>query len=548
MRSWRKKVRQATINLSDWNALPDAAPSGDLNTSSQERRRKRGIPQVVNPFETDSTSDPSSAIIDLTGSDDEGIRASRHLFGSARKRLAKDSPSGSAPPSKRVKSDSGADIVIDIDDDEETGTKVMNDDEVEVLPDLDRFQQAEEPSVDASDDAEIAVVGTKNHVNLPHMRQHCTVHLFNSNAHLFQTTRDEANQLYCDCCYCYVCDDKASECKLWHKHCNATDQGLDSVQWKRQRAATRTLKEKGRWNPEQIAQREEADIPPNGKHFRDQCRKTRFSLNHHQMGQNSVACPDCYCFICHLPVDQCDSWAEAGKFQHCNAWNGGYWRSVRLQGGLPLPPPPLSGCGPFAPDNRLAKTSPNLTACRYCGWYSDLRRLDKHSYSPIQRMQWCLACGRVSTDIKRGVKKAEWYSPVSGDVSLGSKRIHFRLKVHDPRNMEYFKKRWETNDTWNYDSKKMEEDLFHHQITDRPALKDLLRLISPLADDEIPLDGCCVLSSAPRTSAAECDALIVEDKNALLLEKLFRVATQTLSIKYRISAKWNNQTSQGVST
>ena len=64
---------------------------------------------------------------------------------------------------------------------------------------------------------DLVMIGVNNANSLgdyPHSRHDCPVKPF--------TTGDtEKNKLYCENCYCYVCDEKASTCSVWFEHCCA---------------------------------------------------------------------------------------------------------------------------------------------------------------------------------------------------------------------------------------------------------------------------------------------------------------------------------------
>jgi hypothetical protein len=105
------------------------------------------------------------------------------------------------------------------------------------------IQKLDQDELDQSDGEDVVVVGTKNAVTLPHMRQHCTVHLFCGDQS--DPDRTNRNQEFCHLCYCYVCDAPVKDCKSWDQsdegatrndklwlHCNATDRGEDATLWK----------------------------------------------------------------------------------------------------------------------------------------------------------------------------------------------------------------------------------------------------------------------------------------------------------------------------
>jgi hypothetical protein len=87
----------------------------------------------------------------------------------------------------------------------------------------------------ADTDTDIELVGTKNQVLLPHMRQHCTVQSFQGNTGYSTAARRAVNSQYCSHCYCYVCDVPSRECASWDTHCLANDQGVMRHTWKEKR-------------------------------------------------------------------------------------------------------------------------------------------------------------------------------------------------------------------------------------------------------------------------------------------------------------------------
>jgi hypothetical protein len=85
------------------------------------------------------------------------------------------------------------------------------------------------------DDDEVMVVGHVNHVELPHLRQHCTGFLFDDTPDVYDVYAQSVvtvNVQSCPLCYCYVCDCPAKDCSKWHSeksgnfavnHCCATE-------------------------------------------------------------------------------------------------------------------------------------------------------------------------------------------------------------------------------------------------------------------------------------------------------------------------------------
>jgi hypothetical protein len=522
-------------------------------------------------------------LVDLTLSDDEEgapvavSRAATRGLRSLRKRLAVTPTSGGATAKKikteqraRLKADIDNEVeIIDLMDTKQAATPAAAvDDEIEIVDKVDTFQ-ALEPTTTAVADDEIEVVGTKNQVLLPHMRQHCTEKPFSNSSD--KGARDAENQSTCECCYCYVCDAKADECQVWQQHCHATDKGSSAFHWRQQRSLAVELKKKGEWDPVKIAEREAQEVLPPNKHFRQNCLVMRYcSLS----GRNRGACDNCYCYVCHLPTYLCQQWRYGTLLsQHCHATDTGrdadHWKSLREQtlaeqgrtANLPPPSPPLEGRGPFPPDHEQAAEQPDFDACRHCGWYSDFSDHADHyihrQNSIIPEMQWCLACGLVASEKCLDKSQGTQYVPAPGDILLGSKVIPFKLHVHDPRQMTRFKQKWTENPTWKLDKGEMEKDFFRHKIAKTPSLENLICLITPFRQSRIPTDGIMQVanrSSPHRVCARECDAIVMEHKDIMILDNLLEIKSgvhfgssdgATL-FGTDIVASWDDASSEGV--
>ena len=96
-----------------------------------------------------------------------------------------------------------------------------------------------------NNDDTVAVVGTRNHVRLPHARMHCTEKTFNNDLGYSLAARRAVNCVACEDCYCYVCDVPHQQCQgNWAEdHCLATDQGPRKEYWAQQRRARAQLKQ-----------------------------------------------------------------------------------------------------------------------------------------------------------------------------------------------------------------------------------------------------------------------------------------------------------------
>lgn len=123
-------------------------------------------------------------------------------------------------------------------------------------------QNSAAQSSTSTNNNDVAVVGIKNQVRLPHMRQHCTEFPFEIGHHN-----------HCEDCYCYVCDTSVSRCSSWETHCHATDKGPQAHYYKQ----LRENKKKGALSssavtpavPTTVARRnhQDQDTPPVPSHY-----------------------------------------------------------------------------------------------------------------------------------------------------------------------------------------------------------------------------------------------------------------------------------------
>jgi hypothetical protein len=163
------------------------------------------------------------------------------------------------PPVIAEEEDKAAAVVVVVVDDE-------NDDEVEIVSPppslLSSLSSNENENENDDDDDEVLFVGSngKNALSdYPHSRENCVVHRFqqqtpkatsnnNTNSNTATTTTGSLNnEMFCENCYCYVCDIPASNCcnnkdnavSLWSVHCNACH---DVKKW--QKLRQKTIREK----------------------------------------------------------------------------------------------------------------------------------------------------------------------------------------------------------------------------------------------------------------------------------------------------------------
>jgi ribosomal protein L37AE/L43A len=160
------------------------------------------------------------------------------------------------------------------------------------------------------EDEDVAVIGTRNRIRLPHMRQHCTDHLFciGHGKVLPQfVTRLQQNTAHCNLCYCYVCDVLADQCPAWATHCYATDAGPEAPYFKRLRQEKRLEKERSLHQPPTTKIAADAPLPGDSDISTDE--KADDTVPHGKY-QDTV-CMHCksitvnYSAICHALCEKC---------------------------------------------------------------------------------------------------------------------------------------------------------------------------------------------------------------------------------------------------
>eukprot|EP00978_Attheya_sp_CCMP212_P006733 scaffold15609_cov55-Attheya_sp.AAC.2 len=153
---------------------------------------------------------------------------------------------------KKRKLDEKADATSTVSSPAKKEADASSDDEVQIVdrpaswivtPEKPREKSSGLYDADTEDEEDdVKVVGTVNALQLPHMRCHCTTAPF-CEIGILSTAQKEMNANACDLCYCYVCDVPVKECLDWKSsHCNATDRGEASFNWRFQRTRQRNIR------------------------------------------------------------------------------------------------------------------------------------------------------------------------------------------------------------------------------------------------------------------------------------------------------------------
>jgi hypothetical protein len=329
--------------------------------------------------------------------DDNSYSAS---LSGVRKRLSSPTPSVSVKSTKKVKikaanTSKKGNVVNNDDDDDDDDIVVLDPLEVNTLfcaPVSTATSTGTTTQTSGGDGDDIELVGTKNHVLLPHMRQHCTEKAFQGNTGYSSAARKAINSQFCSHCYCYICDVPVSECTAWDVHCQATDQGVMARSWKdkRQQAKRKRNAATAATTPAattamldnaaaRIAERLSHPAPPRAAqsamsalaaaaattrlatatattttgatttttaattttttHYREDCPVQKFSFLSAQT--NRIFCDNCVCYVCQKPSSQCRDWFVFGRQglrgNHCNATVKSekqstlFWKSLRAK-------------------------------------------------------------------------------------------------------------------------------------------------------------------------------------------------------------------------
>ena len=300
----------------------------------------------------------------------------------------------------------------------------------------------------------------------------------------------------CDKCFCYVCDILASECTQWNIHCGASDKGSDSYKWKSERSMKKNVGSSSTF-----------DTNPHDALIR--------GLYHFHEAYSSDE---------HEPV--LDNW------------------SVSIDPVQRRIIASTTGC--FEPNEFTeANCGKHIHQCRKCHWWNIKETLVP---AKVTAMDWCRACGRVARETDFNKHQSTPYVPRSGDISLGTKHIPFRIKARDPRNIDPFKKKWEEFETekeeWTYDEMEMKHDFFRHRIGKNPSLQNILSAMPILEESKIPESGTVVFTTntwrqpsndyGGLVSGFELEALLIDDESN---RKIFEVMRQQTNHLHNIANK-----------
>jgi hypothetical protein len=417
-----------------------------------------------------------------------------------------------------------------------------SDDDVQIVaPSTPKLVPTTARTPSAKNDDDVVIAGVLNEQRLPHNRHDCTVYPFVRSK--WGGSAGQCNsvaKLFCDLCYCYVCDCPAKDCKSWclptlslRAHCFAHD----VHPWTRMRADKLAEYERsGRpavsvaMTPTSALPPTEAIPPPQGFHYMDNPCMNR--------PPHASCCEKCWCFVCDKPGRECPNY-----WNHCIVdRNDEKWIKEREQRQLST----YGKEGPFAPDTEDAPKDDRLTKCRRCGWFSHLSGRKERLSSPAD---WCKQCGRVASeqDFRKLQRKEPTFKPPvdlkNPPVSLGIKEIPFRIKAHDPRRFPEYERHWKEADPssseWLYDEVDREEEVFLHRIGEKPHVQVVSHHIPRYPEDKV-----CVFPGG-LLKAEQTDHILVDNvQHIQLLHSLASVSEETT---FTFSASWDRVARSGVS-
>lgn len=461
---------------------------------------------------------------------------------------------------KKAKTKSGTPALISLlsdderDDDDDGGGKLGPCDIVEIVNPLPPIMETEASSslavvstsrpltssrlASTKDDGEIETLGVTNKQHLPHMRQHCedfrfvqdVLHKRRLPGTLLKDEAEEGSALnakYCGLCYCYVCDAPAKDCKNWTTssgdrpedwHCLASDSGVNACTWKILREANksgekRSSSSSGADAAHRLLQALEA-LNPRQEHVSGNTLQNRLE--------------DLY---------------RSGPSTTTNSSS-----TPSISNTI------VVGSGPYPPENAGASSSPVLTKCRKCSWFSRFEHANftrtktlnvrsrrtgvtrTISYPHLHatgHLDWCHACGRVASEKDFRKNQSSSYSPAQTDFFLGEKVMKFRIRSHDPRKFDSFKEMWNQrggkSPEWTYSEAEMEEDTFNHRLGEFPTMAMIMSSLPIVAENDIPTTGYVPREASgssyswndPGVAANETEAVLLESRNhRALLEEL----------------------------
>ena len=298
---------------------------------------------------------------------------------------------------------------------------------------------------DGDGDEDIEMVGGKNIVNLPHMRQHCTHTRFDPAFFNTQYKREtiDKNKDTCPQCYCYVCDKPAGECTSWFSatsgdrlsnHCCANN---TNAFWRAQREMVKKPNGTNMYHDDDNDDEEE-DEDSYDQPWHHHVRNAHYDRD--DMGFEDYH-------------DEDDEDEEDNPYAHF------------LSG--------LAGMGPnnHIQDKKLVVQNRTIK-CQKCA--------NETSYSHIeQKPRYCRKCGRVAEDssLKEKAEKQKQFKIEKGYFLFGRKVFEFTLETPDPRTMDLYSAYWKSVDSTSPQAKllkgQLEYEAFCLDIGPRPSISDL---------------------------------------------------------------------------
>jgi hypothetical protein len=127
------------------------------------------------------------------------------------------------------------------------------------------------------------------------------------------------------------------------------------------------------------------------------------------------------------------------------------------------------------------------------------------------------------------------YKPSRFSIFLGTKTIEFRLKAHDPREMEKYSEKW-AQEEWTYSESEMEQELFEHRLGKLPLLEMIVASIPITTEDKFPSDGRHTEGSSylevNKASLSETEAVLIDNNgDSIILKELFKTSPKIGTIK-----------------
>eukprot|EP00588_Corethron_pennatum_P014502 CAMPEP_0194278084 /NCGR_PEP_ID=MMETSP0169-20130528/10224_1 /TAXON_ID=218684 /ORGANISM="Corethron pennatum, Strain L29A3" /LENGTH=1400 /DNA_ID=CAMNT_0039022199 /DNA_START=51 /DNA_END=4253 /DNA_ORIENTATION=+ len=412
-----------------------------------------------------------------------------------------------------------------------------------------------ETEVSPAGEDEIEVVGAKNvQPTMPHLRQDCPKHTFIPNK---KKLSDECriNYTSCDRCYCFLCDEKRSDCYDWKRHCCACNNDENETFWKSVRQVMKKMtncsetgKVRIRSSMNNLLDKFQKGKGSSKKMKTIKKKASRSSAASLAGVQSHLENRGAFQYLSNLSSTSSNIGSSHNIYSPSSKARAAHVNNRKL------------GKGPFPPSSNVDRRDSKLVKCRWCKWYSlrtdiVLRTDGSANKETIPTCNdLCHYCGRVPTE--KDFNKNQGPSNVPGAPLMftffGEKDIPFRIHSHEPQNFRRWKKNWQKEKWKSWNLNNMNHETWQHRVGPHPKLQTILQLIPVTNEASIPKEGffdnnAPVASDYRNVSAEETSAILISNfHHRTLLHALHSEAVYENQSYCITSSSWNKEERKGV--